>query len=177
MRLGEGQYPETSSARVSRIIGNTPYSASLVSTPASPASDVLDLTPDAPTAVSELVNVSNSEYAPLFVNKAGTLTLYSQSQIRSQTKSITSQATYGNGGLAIGKTVQLQYDGDSMRNVANVQMSAGGVYIDENTTSQTTYGEAEQYVETQVGTYDDAYAIGDIVTGWGGQVYPKRALS
>ena len=175
VRLGEGQYPETSSARVSRIIGNTPYSSSLVSTPASPASNVLDLTPDAPTAVSELVNVSNSEYAPLFVNKAGTLTLYSQSQIRSQSSSIVSQVTYGSGGVAIGPEVQLQYDGDSMRNVVNVQMSAGGVYIDDNTTSVTTYGEAEQYVTTQVAAFDDAFAIGDIVTGWGGQVYAKAS--
>jgi len=175
VRLGEGQYPETTSARVTRIIANTPYSASLVSTPASPASDVLDLTANAPTAVAELGRVASSEYAPLFVSKAGTLTLYSQSQIRSQTKSIVSQATYGNGGLSIGTEVQLQYDGDSLRNIANVQMSAQGVYIDENTTSQTAYGESEQYVETQLATYDDAIAVGDIVTGWGGQVYAKAS--
>lgn len=173
VRLGEGQYPETTTARVSRIIGHTPYSMSLVSTPASPASDVLSLTSDAPTAVAELTKVSDSEYAPLFVNKAGTLTLYSQSQIRSQTRSIVSQADYGYAGIPIGTDVQLQYDGDSMRNIANVEMSYGGVYIDENTTSVTTYGEAEQFVTTQVATYADAFQIGDIVTGWGGQVYPK----
>lgn len=179
IRLGEAQYPETSSARVTRIIGNTPYSASLVSTPASPASDVLDLTPNSPTASSELAKVSDSEYAPLFVNKAGTLTMYSQSQIRTQTKSIVPQAEYGNGvgfmGNSIGTEVQLQYDGDSMRNIANVQMSAGGVYIDENTTSVNTYAEAEQYVTTQVAAFSDAFAIGDIVTGWGGQVYAKAS--
>lgn len=175
VRLGEGQYPETTSARVSRIIGHTPYSMSLVSTPASPASDVLSLTSDAPTASSELTKVSDSEYAPLFVNKAGTLTLYSQSQIRSQSSSIVSQVTYGSGGVAIGPDVQLQYDGDSMRNIANVELSYGGVYIDENTTSVTTYGEAEQFVTTQVAAYSDAFQIGDIVTGWGGQVYPKAS--
>jgi hypothetical protein len=136
---------------------------------------VLDITNDAPTVASELTKVSDSEYAPLFVNKAGTLTLYSQSQIRSQTKSVVSQATYGSGGISIGTEVQLQYDGDSMRNVANVQMSGGGVYIDTNSSSVTTYAEAEQFVTTQVSTLDDAVQIGDIVTGWGGIVYGKAS--
>lgn len=175
IRLGEGQYPESTSARVTRIIGNTPFSSSLVSTPASPESEVLDLTPDAPTAASELTKVSDSEYAPLFVNKAGTLTLYSQSQIRSQSSSVVSQVTYGYSYVPIGPDVQLQYDGDSMRNVANIEMSAGGVYIDENTTSVNTYAEAEQFVTTQVASYDDAYSIADIVTGWGGNVYAKAS--
>lgn len=174
-KLGEAQYSESTSARVTRIISNTPYSSSLVSTPASPASDVLDLTSNAPTAVAELNKVSASEYAPLFVSKNGTLTLYSQGQIRSQTKSVVSQATYGAGGLSIGQDIQLQYDGDSMRNVANVSMSAGGVYIDENTSSVTTYAEAEQYIDTQVATYADAEAIADIVVGWGGNVYAKAS--
>jgi len=179
VRLGDAQYPETSSARVTRIIGNTQFSSSLVSTPASPASEVLALTPDAPTASSELTKVSNSEFAPMFVNKAGTLTLYSQSQIRSQTDSIVPQAEYGNGvgfmGNSIGTEVQLQYDGDSMRNVANVEMSGGGVYIQENTTSSTTYGEAEQFIATQVQTIEDADQVADIIVGWGGQVYAKAS--
>jgi len=168
-------FPETTSARFDRLIAETPFSASLTSVPASPASSVLDITNDAPTVASELTKVSDSEYAPLFVNKAGTLTLYSQSQIRSQTKSVVSQATYGSGGISIGTEVQLQYDGDSMRNVANVQMSGGGVYIDTNSSSVTTYAEAEQFVTTQVSTLDDAVQIGDIVTGWGGIVYGKAS--
>jgi glycine/D-amino acid oxidase-like deaminating enzyme len=115
----------------------------------------------------------------MFVNKAGTLTLYSQSQIRSQTDSIVPQAEYGNGvgfmGNSIGTEVQLQYDGDSMRNVANVEMSGGGVYIQENTTSSATYGEAEQFIATQVQTIEDADQVADIIVGWGGQVYAKAS--
>ena len=168
-------FPETTSARFNRIIAETPFSASLTSVPASPASSVLDITNDAPTASSELAKVAESEYAPLFVNKAGTVTLYNQSQIRTQTKSITSQATYGNGGLPIGPEVQLQYDGDSMRNVANVEMSGGGVYITSNSSSITTYAEAEQFVSTQVATLADATDIGNIVESWGGIVYAKAS--
>ena len=168
-------FPETTSARFNRIIAETPFSASLTSVPASPASSVLDITNDAPTVSSELAKVAESEYAPLFVNKAGTVTLYNQSQIRTQTKSITSQATYGAGGLPIGPEVQLQYDGDSMRNVANVQMSGGGVYIQSNSTSVNTYAEAEQFVSTQVATLADAVDIANIVNGWGGIVYAKAS--
>lgn len=168
-------FPETTSARFNRIIAETPFSASLTSVPASPASSVLDITNDAPTAVSELGKVAVSEFAPLFVTKAGTVTMYSQSQIRTQTKSIVSQQTYGSGGLSIGTEVQLQYDGDSMRNVSNVQMSGGGVYIQTNTSSINTYGEAEQYVETQVATLADAVDIANIVNGWGGNVYAKAS--
>jgi len=173
--LSEAQALETTSARVNRIIGETPFSSSLVSTPASPASTVLTISPGAVTASSELGNVSSSEYAPLFVNKAGTLTLYNQSQIRSQTKSVVSQATYGSGGLPIGTEIQLQYDGDSMRNVANVEMAQNGVLIDTNSTSVNTYGEAEEFITTQVSTVQDAQDIGDIVSGWGGQVYAKAS--
>lgn len=168
-------FPETTSARFNRIIAETPFSASLTSVPASPASSVLDITNDSPTSASELGLVSTSEYAPLFVNKAGTLTLYSQGQIRSQSSSVVSQVTYGSGGVAIGPNVQLQYDGDSMRNVGNIQMSGGGVYIQTNSSSVTTYGEAEQYVSTQVSSLADAQDIANIVTGWGGIVYAKAS--
>ena len=166
-------FPETTSARVSRLIAETPYSATLVSTPASPASSVLAITNDSPTTASELGKVALSEFAPLFVSKAGTLTLYQQNQIRTQTKSIVSQQTYGSGGLGIGTEVQLQYDGDSMRNVANVEMSGGGVYIGKNTASVTANGEAEQYVQTEIQTLAQGTQVATIVTGWGGQVYPK----
>jgi hypothetical protein len=179
IRRSKAVFPETTSARFNRIIAETPFSASLTSVPASPASSVLDITNDAPTAVSELSKVAVSEYAPLFVNKAGTITMYSQSQIRTQTKSIVPQAEYGNGvgfmGNSIGTEVQLQYDGDSMRNVSNVQMSGGGVYIQTNSSSVTTYGEAEQYVSTQVASLADAVDIANIVNGWGGNVYAKAS--
>lgn len=170
-------FPETSSARVSRIIAETPFSATLVTTPASPASSLLEITNDAPAASTELGKVADSEYGQLFVSKAGQLTLFQQNTIRTQSRSIVSQQTYGSGGLGLGQDVTIQYDGDSMRNTANIGMSGGGVYIQDNSTSQTTYGEAEQMVSTQVSNLADAQDIANIVTGWGGQVYPKVSPS
>lgn len=167
--------PETTSARVARIIAETPFSSSLVSTPASPAASVLDITDDAPTVSTELQKVADSEYAPLFVSKTGVLTLYSQNQIRTQTRSIVSQVTYGTGGVAIGKEIDLTLDGDSMRNTANVAMSQGGVWVKENTTSRDAYGTAEITVDSQVQTLTQAQAIANIATGWGGNIYPKAS--
>jgi hypothetical protein len=164
--------PETTSARVARIIAETPFSPSLVSTPASPASGLLDITDDAPTVSTELQKVADSEYAPLFVSKSGVLTLYQQNQIRTQTKSITSQVTYGNGGIPVGQVLDIQYDGDSMRNVANITMSAGGIYVQTNTASRDAYGQAEYSLDTQVASLANAVSIATIATNWGGQIYP-----
>ena len=173
VNFSQAQVSETTSARVSRIIAETPFSASLVSTPASPVSTVLDISPGAVKAASELQTVADSEYAPLFVDRSGTVTLYNQNQIRTQTRSVVSQGTYGAGGIAIGPDVAIAYDGDSMRNEASIQMSGQGFYNQDNTTSQNTFGVAEESLTTQVQTFANAIGIANIVTGWGGQVYPK----
>jgi len=165
--------PETTAARFTRLIAETAFPASLTSGPSAPASSVLDITDDAPKLAGELQRVADSEYAPLFVDRSGVVTLYYQNQIRTQTRSIVSQGTYGTGGYSIGQDVSIAYDGDSMRNEANVTMSGGGVYIGKNTTSVTAYGAAQESIDTQVSTLADATDIGNIVKGWGGQVYPK----
>ena len=166
-------FSESTAARFNRLIAQTSFPSGMTSAPSAPASTVLDLTDDAPMTTAELQKVADSEYAPLFVTRAGVLTLYNQNQIRTQTRSIVSQGTYGTGGYSIGPEVAIAYDGDSMRNEADVTMSQGGVYTKKNTSSIATYGAAEASVDTQVASLANAVAIGDIVTGWGGQVYPK----
>ena len=166
-------FSETTAARFTRLIGETQFPASLTSPPSAPASTVLDITDDAPMTTSELQRVADSEYAPLFVDRTGVLTLYNQNQIRTQTRSIVSQATYGVGGASIGPEVMIAYDGDSMRNESNISMSQGGVYKGTNSTSVTTYGSAEASIDTQVASVANAISVSNIVTGWGGQVYAK----
>jgi hypothetical protein len=164
---------ESTAARFNRLIGQTPFPTSRTSPPSAPVSTVLEITDDAPTVSSELQKVADSEYAPLFVTRDGILTLYNQNQIRSQTSSTVSQGTYGTGGFSIGSEVTIAYDGDSMRNEANVTMSQGGVYTQTNATSVSTFGAAEASIQSQVATLANAQNIANIVTGWGGQVYPK----
>lgn len=164
---------ETARVRFQGLIANTPFPVSLTDPPSAPVTTVLEVTDDAPQVAGELQKLSDSEFAPLFVTRDGVVTLYNQNQIRTQTRSIVSQGTYGTGGFAIGPNVALEYDGDSMRNEANITMSGGGVYIQRNTTSVNTYGAAEASIDTQVASLANAISVANIVTGWGGQVYPK----
>jgi hypothetical protein len=169
------QLSETTSERETRIIGYTPFSTSMTNFIG--AESVLDLPPNESNATLQLQVASNSEYGPLFVNKAGILTSYARNQIRLQTKSIVSQAQYGNGvafsGNSIGGEVQLQYAGDSLRNIANISCDTAGTVTVTNATSVSTYGSAEESLNTVLGTLSSATSVGQIVTGWGGQVYPK----
>ena len=164
---------ETTAYRFLRLLSETQFPLALTTGPTAPASTVLDITDDAPKVASELQKNADSEFAPLFVDRSGIVTQYYQNQIFTQTNSIVSQGTYGAGGIAIGPEVAIAYDGDSMRNEANVTMSGGGVYIGKNTTSVTAYGAAQESLDTQVASLTDAQDISNIVTRWGGQVYPK----
>lgn len=137
------------------------------------SNDVLDITDDSPYLTSEIRKLAASEGGPVLVTKDGTLTLFSQSQIRTVSRSINSQVTYGYGGTDIGMDVQLFPDGDSMRNAVSITMSQGGVYRQENTASVTAYGTASMSIDTQVLSTDDAARLASITTGWGGQVYPR----
>jgi hypothetical protein len=171
------QLSETSSQRETRIIGYTPFSTSLTNFAGSET--VLDLPANLANATLQLKTAALSEYGPLFVNKTGVVTSYSRNQIRTQTKSIVSQAQYGNGvgfvGNTIGTEVQLQYAGDDMRNIADVSCTTAGTVTVTNTASVNTYGSAEASVSTVLGTLASATNVGQIVSGWGGQVFPTAS--
>lgn len=169
--LSDAIFPETTAARFTRIIGETPFPASLTSTASAPKNSVLDITSTAPPVTDELRMTATSEGGPLFVSKNGTITMFNQTQIFSQTKSIVSQVTYGHSGTKMGTQVQITADGDSMRNQAFVSMSGGGVLQKDNTSSQTTYGNASMSIDTHVQTIANADALGQIITSWGGNIY------
>jgi hypothetical protein len=165
--------PETTSARISRIISKTSFPSGLVSTPASPAGAVLQITDDAPAAASELQLTADSEGSPLFVAKNGVLTLYSRTQQFTQSRSVNTQATYGSGGLDIGTDAQVEYDGDSVRNNIGIQMSSGAVVTSIDSTSRSLYGEATQVISTNLSTFTDAKQLSDLHLLRGKSVYAK----
>ena len=169
------QLSETSSQRETRIIGYTPFSTSMTNFAGSEA--VLDLPSNLSNATLQLQAASQSEYGPLFANKAGVVTSYTRNQIRSQTNSIVSQAQYGNGvgfvGNAIGTEVQLQYAGDSMRNIADVSCTSAGTVTVTDAASVAEFGSAEESLSTVLGSLASATNVGQIVSGFGGKVFPK----
>lgn len=170
--LSDAIFPETTTQRFNRCIGESPFPTALTSAPVSPASSVLEITNNAPRISDELRITADSEGGPLFVSKNGTITMFQQNQIFTQTRSTTVQATYGSGGNKLDPTVAITSDGDSMRNTVNVSMSGGGVLEQSNANSVSTYGVASMTVDTYVQTIAQAQALTNLTIGFGSNVYP-----
>ena len=172
IKLSIASFLETTSARVIRIIGQTLFDSALVSTPASPNCSVLEITDDAPFVTPELELIANAECAPLFVNRTGVVTMMGRYDRFTNTKSFNSQVTYGSGGTAMGKDINMQYDGDELRNVFNVSMSGGLEYQARGLTT-TTYGEAAESWTTQADNPLQPISIGSLLVGFGAQIFPS----
>ena len=162
---------ETTAARVSRIIAETPFSPTLVS--ATGTLNILDITDGAVFATPELQRTANTEGAPLFVTKAGVLTQKATYAQFTDAKSFTSQATYGFGGNGLDPSIEIEYDGDSMRNVIEAQMSGGGSYKATGVVATSVYGQATQSLDAYFPTLAQATTVGQLLVGFGQYVYPK----
>jgi len=164
-------FGETTAARVSRIIAQTPFSTSLVS--ANGTQSIGEITDNAPYAGPELQITANTEGGPLYVSKTGVLTQTATYTQFTQTKSFNTQATYGSGGLGLGQNVALQYDGDSMRNIINVNMTGGGVTKVAGSVSTGIYGQATQSWDAYMPSISQASTIGNVLVGLGQYVFAR----
>jgi hypothetical protein len=171
IKYSQASFYETTAARVSRIIAETPFSTSLVS--ANGTQYISEITDDAPFAMPELEQTANTEGGPLYVTKAGVLTQTATYTQFTQAKSFTSQATYGSGGRGLDPDVSIQYDGDSMRNIINVNMSGGGVQKSTGSVSTSTYGQATQSWDAYMPSVSQASTIGNLLVGFGQYVFAK----
>lgn len=171
-KLSSASFAEATSARITRIIGQTSFSASLVSTPGTVAT-VLDITDDAPFVSPEMQLVAQSEGGPLYVSKTGTITMLGRYEQFSRASGFNSQSTYGGAGVGLGEDVTIAPGGDSMRNSLNVSASSGQVYTVSNSTSQSSYGSATQSWDTETYITDDTKQLGQMLLGFGSQVYPQ----
>ena len=171
IKYSQASFYETTAARISRIIAETPFSTSLVS--ANGTQYISDITDDAPYAMPELQQTANTEGAPIYVSDTGVLTQTATYTQFTQAKSFTSQATYGSGGLSLDPEIGIQYDGDSMRNIINVEMSGGGVQKTTGSVSTSVYGQAAQSWPAYMPTVAQAKTIGNLLVGFGQYVFPK----
>jgi hypothetical protein len=171
IKYSQASFYETTAARVSRIIAETPFSSSLVS--ANGTQYIAQITDDAPYASPELQITADTEGGPLYVTKAGVLTQTATYTQFTQAKSFTSQATYGSGGLGLDPNVSIEYDGDSMRNILNVTMTGGGTQKVTGSVSTSTYGQAAQSWNAYMPTVAQASLIGNLLVGFGQYVFAK----
>ena len=163
-------FGETTAARISRIIAETPFPASLVN--AAGTQSIGEITDGAPYAGPELQVTAQTEGAPLYVNRNGQIrqeSLYGQF---TGTKFYNSQTTYGVGGSALQDNMSISYDAASMRNALNVSMSQGAVVKTTGTVSTAIYGESSQDWTTYAPTYAQALLVGNVLVGFGQYVYP-----
>jgi hypothetical protein len=177
IKYSTAAFLETTSARFNRIIAQTSFPSGapptgLTSVPASPNSSVLEITDDAPYVAPELELVANTECAPLFVDRSGVVTMMGRYDRFTNTKSFNSQVTYGSGGIALGKEVSMQNNGDELRNVLNVSMSGGLQYQAVGSTT-TAYGEISETYDTQADNPLQPIAIGLLLVGFGSQIFPS----
>jgi len=173
IRYSQANFYETTAARVSRIIAETPFSASLVS--AQGTQYISEITDDAPYAGPELQITADTEGGPLYVSKAGTIIQLATYGQFTGANAFTSQATYGSGGLGLDPNVTIEYDGDSMRNILNVSMTGGGVITTTGSVSTSVYGQAAQSWNAYMPTTAQATLVGNILVGLGQYVFGKFA--
>jgi hypothetical protein len=170
IKFSSANFYESTSARVSRIIAQTPFPASLVT--ASGTQNILDLTDDAPFAGPELQITAQTEGAVLYVNRSGQIIQQSLYGQFTTTNAFTSQTTYGSTGTALQPEVSIAYDASSYRNALNVSMSQGGVVKTTGAVPSTIYGEATQDWPTYAPTYAQSKLIGNVLVGFGQYIYP-----
>jgi hypothetical protein len=171
IRYSQANFYETTAARVSRIIAETPFSTSLVS--AQGTQYIGEITDDAPFAGPELQQTANTEGGVLYVSRAGTLIQLAVYGQFTGANAVTSQVTYGQGGIGLGQNVAIQYDGDSMRNIINVNMTGGGVDKETGSVSTSVYGQATQTWDAYMPSISQSTLVGQMLVGFGQYVFPQ----
>jgi hypothetical protein len=165
-RLGRGLLTEGTVARFNRVIGYTPFPASLTSTPSTSYSATLaEISTGGPPVTDELQTISDSEGGNLFVSRNGTLTLTSRQAIFQGT-SLTSQATFGGAGISIGTELTYRLDAKNLRNTLAVGYSGDGSLEVTNAASTTAYGTAGGSWSTQLASAQDAQTLGNLLVGF-----------
>jgi hypothetical protein len=164
--LGNNVLTETTAARFSRIIAQTPLPAAQYSVTASPAGTVGRLTVGGAFVNNELQLANDSEGGELYTTKAGVLTMTNRTWYQSGT-SATSQATFGSGGIPIQTEIEYAWNADNIRNTLDVSWSGDAVVTVSDSTSRSTYGVMQDSWTTALSTYADAQTLGNLLVGFG----------
>ena len=165
-RLGRSLLTETSNARFNRLIGYTPFPASLTSTPsAAYSATVAEIGAGGPPVTEELQILTDSEGGNLYVSKEGILTFTSRMAIF-EGLSLTSNETFGGANISIGTEINYRLDANNLRNTLAVGYSGDGSIEVSNAASITAYGTAGGSWNTQLSTVEDAQSLGNLLVGF-----------
>ena len=108
------------------------------------------------TALNALQDIATSEQGAVYADSAGLVQYDSRHAILSETRSNTSQCTFGTGNLPI-TSIVLDYQSDLIKNVVTATRTGGAAQTSTDATSITTYGE-RTYVLADMMLADDTQA-------------------
>ena len=171
---GTGRFPETSSARLTRLIGTTSFSSSLCSFTASPVATVSEIG-SGTGVVPEMQLVADSEGGNLYVSKAGVLTLTARRAAFTDTRSANVQATIQDTGSALkyGTEVEISYDADNLKNDVTINFTGDGQVSQTNTTTIAAFGASSTLIETQLNSPTSANDLATYELGTQGALVPR----
>jgi hypothetical protein len=161
---------ETTAARFNRLIGFTSFPSALTSATATPVASVSNLSQVGNNLAAELALVNNSEGGAMYVTKAGTITLTDRNYYYTNAKSIASQATLATASIGYEPQVSIEYSGDNIRNVYQVDFTGGGTFTASNAASVTAYGRNTTSLQTQLSTVAQAQTLAAYEAKVGGQL-------
>lgn len=114
-----------------------------------------------------LHRLTASEQGQLFVAGDGALTLHSRSRRLIETRSTTSQATFGEAGssgeLPYQAGIRIERSRDTVRNEVTVKLASGEVASSSDSTSQTAYGTRSHSIATLAPSPVDAKSVAEYV--------------
>jgi hypothetical protein len=119
------------------------------------------------TALTALQNIALSEQGAVYADSAGYIQYDDRHAILTESRSNTSQCTFGTGNLPI-TSIVLDYSSDLIKNSVTATRTGGVAQTSTDATSITTYGE-RSYVLSDMMLADDtqtAATAGFIVTGY-----------
>jgi hypothetical protein len=170
-QYGTGIILETSASRFDKLISYSKFPPALTSTTTTPVVQVGEISKVGSNMASELALVNNSEGGVLYVSKTGVLTFQDRNFYYTNTKSTTSQATLATGSIGYEPQVSMEYSGDDLRNVYQVNYTGGAVVEASNTTSADAYGRNSTILDTQLSTVAQANTLATYEANTGGTLF------
>lgn len=172
--VGSGMIPETTTARMDRLIATTDYAAALTNFTAAPVATVSEIG-SGTGVIPEMQLVADSEGGEIYVSKDGKITTTNRTDVFTATRSTVSQATFtdSGAGLSYGPELLIEYDGDAQRNDITVQFSGDGEVNAYNDYATTLYGGQATTIETQLADPTSAANLALVELGVEGSLIPR----
>jgi hypothetical protein len=159
---GVALFNETTSARFTRLLANTSFSALMQSVTASPAASVTDSN-NGQQLLNELNVVQDSEGGELYASSQGILTFVNRDYLAS-TRSATSNVTFTDTGTGVyydHASLRMAYDADLVRNEFNISYSGSGQVVSSDATSISSFGSSGESLSTYIDSATNAKTLAD----------------